>query len=155
VNARLFVDGFERRLGKARTSDDYWDAMRDVSVHFDFPHVRMLMAGTVYEHHKDGANVEHCCVMRIPLFDAGYVNFKFPTESSVRHSIAITSIVDILQRSILSSAKPSMSDRVEQWPVPHPSIAARTIRKAPRPAGEAVPVYAAVATPALDVSRAS
>ena len=155
VNARLFVDGFERRLGAARTSDDYWDAMRDVSVEFQFPHVRMLMAGTVYEHHKDGANVEHCCVMRIPLFDAGYVNFKFPTETSVRHSIAITSIVDIRQRSILSSTKPSVSDRVEQWPVPHPALAARTIRKA-RSTGEAVPVLAAVATPAaLDISRAS
>src|SRR5439155_292191 len=88
VNARLFVDGFERRLGAARTSDDYWDAMRDVSVEFQFPHVRMLMAGTVYEHHKDGANVDHCCVMRIPLFGAGYVNFNFPTASSVGPSIA-------------------------------------------------------------------
>jgi UDP-GlcNAc:undecaprenyl-phosphate/decaprenyl-phosphate GlcNAc-1-phosphate transferase len=129
VNARLFVDGFERRLGEASSSDDYWNVMRDVSMEFGFPHVRMLLAGTVYEYQKEDANVDHCCVMRIPLFDAGYVNFKYPTESSIRHAIAITSIVDILQRSILSSTKPSISDRVEQWPVPHPAVATRPIRK--------------------------
>ena len=115
VNARLFVNGFERRLGESTTSDDYWHVMRDVSMEFGFPHVRMLLAGTVYEYQKEDANIDHCCVMRIPLFDAGYVNFKYPTESSIRHAIAITSIVDILQRSILSSTKPSISDRVEQW----------------------------------------
>jgi len=148
VNARLFVDSFERRLGEATTSDDYWAAMRDVSVEFEFPHVRMMMSGTVYEHQMEGANVDHCCVMRIPLFDAGYVNFKFPTESSIRHAIAITSIVDILQRSILSTAKTTVNDRVEYWPVPHPKVAPRGVRRIRPTTGDTVPAIANV-TPAL------
>src|SRR5204863_8532990 len=32
VNARLFVHALEDRLGEAITSDDYWAAMRDVSI---------------------------------------------------------------------------------------------------------------------------
>ncbi len=121
VHARMFVHSFERRLGEARTSDDYWHAMRDVSVKFGFPHVRMRMAGIVYEHQKDRATAGPCCVMRIPLFDGGYVNFEFPSESSVRHAIAITSIVSILQRSILSSTQRSASDVIEIRELPHPA----------------------------------
>jgi len=146
VNARLFVNALERRLGEATTADDYWSAMRDVSVELGFPHVRMLIMGSVYEHHKEGANVEHCCVMRIPLFDAGYVNFKFPTESSIQHAIAITSIVDILQRSILASDKPAISDRVEYWPVPHPKVARRGVRKVHEPGDVRAPSVVGTAT---------
>jgi hypothetical protein len=138
------VDSFERRLGEARTSDDYWQAMRDVSVKFGFPHVRMRMAGTVYEHEKDRANAGPCCVMRIPLFDGGYVNFEFPSQSSVRHAIAITSIVGILQRSILSSTQQSVSDQMEIRQVPQPATAPAAGRKGVPIGGDRIPAVARV-----------
>jgi hypothetical protein len=147
------VEGFERRLGEARTPDDYWHAMRDVSMEFGFPHVRMRMAGSVYEHEKDRANAGPCCVMRIPLFEGGYVNFEFPSESSVRHAIAITSIVGILQRSILSSAMHSVSDSLEIRPAPQ-AAAARAGRKGRSTGTDGIPAVARV-KPGINAPRPS
>jgi UDP-GlcNAc:undecaprenyl-phosphate GlcNAc-1-phosphate transferase len=154
VHARLFVERFERTLGEARTSDDYWHAMRDVSVKFGFPHVRMRIAGSVYEHQKDRASAGPCCVMRIPLFDGGYVNFEFPSESSVRHAIAITSIVGSLQRSILSSALHSVSDQIEIRPVPHAAAEPRAGRKGRSTGSDGLPAVASV-KPGITVPRPS
>jgi UDP-GlcNAc:undecaprenyl-phosphate GlcNAc-1-phosphate transferase len=99
LNARLFVKSFESKVAKAVTAEDYWDVIRDVGREFGCVHVRMALTGTVYEERDKAREPQPCCTIRIPLADGGYVNFKYPIESSVRHAVAISSIVEILQRS--------------------------------------------------------
>jgi UDP-GlcNAc:undecaprenyl-phosphate GlcNAc-1-phosphate transferase len=102
VSARLFVDGFERKAAAAATPEDYWTIVEEVVSEFGFPHVRMSLEGTIFEHGAADSDLEQCCSVRVPLPDKGYVNFKYPACASVRHAVAITSIVPILQRSMLS-----------------------------------------------------
>src|SRR5204863_6778725 len=97
VNSRLFVDNFERKAAAAATADDYWAIVREVVDEFGFPHVRMSLQGRVFEHGSDHESLGPCCVVRIPFAGSDYVNFHCPARSSVRHSVAITSIVPILQ----------------------------------------------------------
>jgi len=105
VNARLFVDGFERKAAAAATADDYWAIVREAVDEFGFPHVRMSLQGRVFEHGSEHDNFGPCCVVRIPFAGSDYVNFSCPARASVRHSVAITSIVPILQRSIAERSK--------------------------------------------------
>jgi UDP-GlcNAc:undecaprenyl-phosphate/decaprenyl-phosphate GlcNAc-1-phosphate transferase len=123
VNARLFVDKFERKAARAVTRDDYWDIVRDAAEELGFPHVRMSLEGRVFEHHTRGGDVETCCVSRIPLSPSEYVNFKYPSGASVQHAVAMTSIVAILQRSITARAEQERfagTGAVEMPPVPRP-----------------------------------
>lgn len=101
LNARLFAASFERRIAAARSADDHWDIIRDVGREFGCSHVRMAMTGTVYQEQDDAHDVAQCCTIRIPLFDGGYVNFSYPVQPSVRHAMGISSIVGILQRSLV------------------------------------------------------
>jgi UDP-GlcNAc:undecaprenyl-phosphate GlcNAc-1-phosphate transferase len=100
LNARLFVNGFQRKVAAAVTGDDYWEIIREVGREFGCAQVRMALTGTVYEERDKTREPQRCCTIRIPLSDGGYVNFKYPIESSVRHAVAIGSIVEILQRSL-------------------------------------------------------
>ncbi len=100
VNARILVDSFERKAAAAVTAEDYWAIIRDVVTDFGLPHVRMSLHGRVFEQCSVADDLDLCCAMRIPLCDAGYVNFSYPAGASVRHAVAITSIVAILQRSL-------------------------------------------------------
>ena len=104
VNARLFVDTFERKAAAAVTADDYWAIIREAAGEFNFPQVRMSLDGRVFEHCTVDADLDPCSVMRIPLSESGYVNFRYPAGASVRHAVVITSIVAILQRSLASGA---------------------------------------------------
>lgn len=101
LNARLFVNSFERKVATAVTADDYWEIIRDVGREFGCAQVRMALTGTVYEERDKAREPQPCCTIRIPLSDGGYVNFKYPIESSVRHAVAISSIVEILRRSLV------------------------------------------------------
>ena len=100
LNARLFVKSFESKVTKAVTADDYWEIIRDVGREFGCAHVRMALTGIVYEERDNAREPKPCCTIRISLADGGYVNFKYPIESSVRHAVAISSIIEILQRSL-------------------------------------------------------
>jgi UDP-GlcNAc:undecaprenyl-phosphate GlcNAc-1-phosphate transferase len=104
VDARMCLAGFERRMDEAVNSEDYWEAMHDISRDFGFLHIRMSLGNEVYEDQLAHAQPHCFATMRIPLAEHGYVNVRFPSESSVRHAIAITSLVDILQRSLLAKA---------------------------------------------------
>jgi UDP-GlcNAc:undecaprenyl-phosphate GlcNAc-1-phosphate transferase len=110
VNARLIVEGFERKAAAAATADDYWTITRDVSRELGCASVRMTLTGRVFEDRHDTAVNGRCCTIRIPLDDGGYVNFGYPAETSVRHAVAISSIAHILQRSLGSRrVRPDLS----------------------------------------------
>jgi hypothetical protein len=74
----------------------------------------MSLGGRVFEHHTDD-DVELCCAMRIPLSSSDYVNFKYPAGATVRHAVAVTSIVAILQRSV--AARPDVLSPAD-FPIP-------------------------------------
>jgi hypothetical protein len=100
VNDRLLVDSFERKAAAAVSPDDYWSLIREVVNELGLPHVRMSLDGRIFEQCTAAADLDVCCATRIPLSDSGYVNFRYSAGASVRHAVAITSIVAILQRSI-------------------------------------------------------
>ena len=100
VSARVFVSEFERRIAAAVTADDYWETIRDAGREFECAHIRMMVKGSVFDQRDPDRDRQPSCTMRIPLSGDGYVNFKYPAESSVRHAFAISSIVQILQRSL-------------------------------------------------------
>jgi UDP-GlcNAc:undecaprenyl-phosphate GlcNAc-1-phosphate transferase len=121
VNARLFVDTFERKAAAAVTADDYWAIIREAAGEFGFPQVRMSLEGRVFEHCTVDADLDPCSVMRIPLSESGYVNFRYPAGASVRHAVVITSIVAILQRSLArgAAAMPTAASAIpDQRPSP-------------------------------------
>ena len=53
VHARMFVETVERKIEAASTPDEYWSAMRDVNRELGFAHVRMMLAGKVYEDERE------------------------------------------------------------------------------------------------------
>lgn len=104
VKARLFVDAFEKKAAMARTPGDHWEIVQELIAEFEFTHVRMSLAGTIYEIESSNHDPAHCCSIRIPLSNSGYVNFSYPVGASVRHAVAITFIVAILQRYLHANA---------------------------------------------------
>jgi UDP-GlcNAc:undecaprenyl-phosphate GlcNAc-1-phosphate transferase len=111
VSARLFVAEFEKKMCAAVTADDYWQTIREVGREFDCAHIRMALDGVVFEDRDRERERQPCCTMRIPLSENEYVNFKYPADSSVRHAVAISSVVDILQRA-LTARKPGLGPAV-------------------------------------------
>jgi UDP-GlcNAc:undecaprenyl-phosphate GlcNAc-1-phosphate transferase len=109
VNARLLVDTFERKAAAAVTAEEYWAIIRELGSEFGLPHVRMSLEGRIFDHCTETDDLDLHCAMRIPLSDSGYVNFVYPAGASVRHAVAITSIVAILQRSIAERSATALS----------------------------------------------
>ncbi len=115
VHARMFVEGLERRVGAAETRDDYWEAMRAVNRELGFCHVRMMLGGRVYEE-ETGAlpSAAGSSTIRVQLGEIGYVNFQFAGDASVRHALAILSVVNIVQRSVAAKGAAATLDAAEQ-----------------------------------------
>jgi UDP-GlcNAc:undecaprenyl-phosphate GlcNAc-1-phosphate transferase len=115
VHARMFVENVERRIGSATCREEYWHVMRDVNRELGFAHVRMMFAGEVYE---DEANVRPAeagaSTLRIDLRDLGYVNFRFGEGVSVRHAVAILSLVNIFKRCLAARTFDDVIVAVEQ-----------------------------------------
>jgi UDP-GlcNAc:undecaprenyl-phosphate GlcNAc-1-phosphate transferase len=103
LNARLIAANFERKIADARSADDCWDIIRDVGREFGCSHIRMAITGAVYEDDCEVREASECCTIRIALVDGGYVNFRYFVQPSVRHAMGISSIIDILQRSLAAS----------------------------------------------------
>src|SRR5207249_9349684 len=75
--------------------------VRDVSHELGCVHVRMDIGGRIFDEQLLARDRHRCSTIRIPLEDEGYVNFRYPMESSVRYAVALSSIAQILQRSIV------------------------------------------------------
>jgi hypothetical protein len=111
------------RLGRRRSA---------FSAELECAHVRMALRGSVFEDRHRERERQPCCTLRIPLSDDEYVNFKYPAESSMRHAVAISSIVEILQRP-LAAREPD----VERLAVLHAATRRARPMKATRPLGAA------------------
>jgi UDP-GlcNAc:undecaprenyl-phosphate GlcNAc-1-phosphate transferase len=103
LNARLFADTAAMRFRTASTPEDYWHILRDVSRELKCVSVRASLWGGVFQETTDATFKGSCADLRIPL-SAGYVNFRYPAELSVRHGVALSAMVDVLQRTLLAQA---------------------------------------------------
>jgi UDP-GlcNAc:undecaprenyl-phosphate GlcNAc-1-phosphate transferase len=112
LNARLFVKAFERKVASAATPEEYWEIVRDAGREFECAYVRMALTGNVYEERDEARDAQECCTIRIPLHKGEYINFRYPIESSVRHAVAISSIAEILRRSLMLT-KPKFVTRAQ------------------------------------------
>jgi len=122
LNARLVAANFERKIADARTADDCWNVIRDVGREFGCSHIRMAITGAVYQDEVDQPNLGECCTIRIALLDGGYVNFRYLVQPSVRHAVGISSIADILQRSLASTNRGLQPTGL---PAKHPALPQR------------------------------
>lgn len=133
VHARMFVEGLERRITAATTSEHYWEAMRDVNRELGFSHVRMKLGGKVYEDETEARpHARGASTIRVQLGELGYVNFQFPADSSVRHALAILSVANIVQRSLAAKGAAPV-DSIEHL---QPLGASWPQRSAQQPASE-------------------
>jgi hypothetical protein len=100
LHAQLYMTNFDKRLAVATTGDDCWCAIRDAGRDYGFKHVRMHLGGRLFEAQLGDTCPAQSWTMRIPLSDSDYVNLTHERESSVQPMIAITSLAEILQRSL-------------------------------------------------------
>ena len=100
LNAGLILSDFEQKVATAGTTDDYWRAVRHLGREFGCTHVRMSLAGMVYEDSIDAKARNYPCEIRVPLDDESYVTFKYQPGSSTQYTVAISAIGAILQRSM-------------------------------------------------------
>ena len=122
VNARLIVDTFERNLAAATRPEQYWSLLREVGEELGCGHVRLSLAGRVFDDRTHPDSPFHC-TFRVPLEDDGYVNFTVPAEFSVRHAAALSAVAQILQRSSAARpAAPAWAPAVETPSVVSPEV---------------------------------
>jgi UDP-GlcNAc:undecaprenyl-phosphate GlcNAc-1-phosphate transferase len=101
VHARMFVEKVERQVAAATTPDEYWDAMLEVNREVGCSYVRMMLGGQIYEDVADVPPLdEPNTTLRVELGGSGYVNFSLGETSSMRHGLAVLSVVNIFQRSL-------------------------------------------------------
>lgn len=108
LNAHLFADSIADRFRSASTPADYWHIVRDISRELKCVNVRICLWGELFEERIDPAFNGGCADLRVPL-SAGYVNFRYPAAHPVRHAVALSAMVDILQRTILAQAPVHLS----------------------------------------------
>jgi len=80
LNAKLYVDATRQRVAASVHPDDYWHVVRDVSREFGCTHVRLSLAGSVFEERNESVDANRCCAIRVPFANGGYVSFGYPTE---------------------------------------------------------------------------
>jgi UDP-GlcNAc:undecaprenyl-phosphate GlcNAc-1-phosphate transferase len=98
LHTQVYMATFERKLAAAVTAEECWQVIREASRDFGFAHVRMQLAGEHYEERLDDTTPGRSCTMRIPLSDSEHVNLTRDSEVSVRHMVAMISLVHVLQR---------------------------------------------------------
>ena len=140
VHTRMLVESLEQRVAAATTPDQFWEVMRDTTRQLGFGPARMRRGGDEYVDRVDigadgrrrgndaderrGDDARHC-IIRIPLPDAGYVNFSMPAASPIKQALAVTALVDVLQRAPASGLKPW----IEAVPDTVASLSARPFTK--------------------------
>jgi UDP-GlcNAc:undecaprenyl-phosphate GlcNAc-1-phosphate transferase len=100
LNAKLYVDTIRPRIAAAVHPEDYWGVVRDVGREFACTHVRMSLAGSIFEERQEGVVADRCCDVRIPFRNGAYVNFRYPVEFSVSHALALSLVAEIFQESM-------------------------------------------------------
>jgi UDP-GlcNAc:undecaprenyl-phosphate GlcNAc-1-phosphate transferase len=100
LGARLYTKSVEDRCARALTIDQFWNVACDVGREFRCVHVRMSLAGTVYEKHEPGNKGGTCCTIRIPLSAGDYLNLSYPVSQSMRNAVALAAVVEILQGAV-------------------------------------------------------
>lgn len=137
VQMRMAMETLEKRVAAATTLEEYWTAMRESTRELGLEPLRMLMGERAFEGGADnwspavflgdpgaaqrssdagapertGDDARRCAI-RVPLPDSGYVNLGLPAGSTVRQALAVTALVDLLQRSLpLSTAQPAVATR--------------------------------------------
>ncbi len=102
LHTQLYMAHFEKKLAIAKTAEECWRAIRDAGKDYGFTSLQMYLAGTQYEAQLGDTVPQKSWTMRIPLSDSEYVNLTHQRESSVRTMMGITSLAEILQRSLAS-----------------------------------------------------
>ncbi len=102
VHTQVYTASFEKKLAAATTKEDCWRLIREAGRDFGFGQVRMHLGGTSFEDHPDDSGAPECLTFRIPLSGTDYVSFAQHGNFSVKQSVAMTALVDILQRTLAS-----------------------------------------------------
>jgi UDP-GlcNAc:undecaprenyl-phosphate GlcNAc-1-phosphate transferase len=108
LGARLFVKSIEARCARALSVDEFWTVVGDVARELRCSDVRMSVLGSVREAHHDAVRDGSSYTVHIPLSGSDYIDLCYPASSTIRHALAMASIVEVLQGAV------TIPDRVRE-----------------------------------------
>jgi UDP-GlcNAc:undecaprenyl-phosphate GlcNAc-1-phosphate transferase len=100
LHTQLYLKKFEDKLQVAKTGDECWAAIQQAGRDYGFSHLYMYLGGMQYDVQLRDATPERPWTMHIPLSDSEFVNFSHQRESCKHLNLALSSIAEILQRSV-------------------------------------------------------
>jgi hypothetical protein len=100
LHAQLYLKKFENKLALARTEDECWAAIQQAGRDYGFSHLHMNLGGRLYDAQFRDTTGDRCWSMHIPLSNSEYVDLTHQRESCKHLNIALSSIAEILQRSL-------------------------------------------------------
>lgn len=100
LHAQLCLKKLENHLALARTGDECWAAIHEAGREYGFAHLRMYLGGQQYDASLSDTTADKCWTMHVPLSDSEYVDLTHQREPAKHSPIAVTSIAEILQRTL-------------------------------------------------------
>ena len=100
VHAQLYLKKFEDKLTVARTGDECWAAIEQLGRDYECSELTMQLGGRRYGAELRPAARNRCWTMHIPLSNSEYIDLTHPRDSSKHLNIALSSVAEILQRSL-------------------------------------------------------
>lgn len=111
LHAQLCLKKLEEKLALARTCDECWAAIGETGRECGFSQLRMHLGGRHYDMQLVNTTTDRCWTIHVPLSDSEYVNLTHQQESTKHSPIAITSIAEVLQRSLGPHIKEFQTNR--------------------------------------------
>lgn len=102
LHAQLYLKKFEDKLARARTGDDCWIAIQQLGRDYEFSQLHMHLGGRLYNARYRETTHDRSWTMHIPLSSSEYVDLTHQRGSSRHLNIALSSVAEILQRSLAS-----------------------------------------------------
>jgi len=99
VSAQLDLRKFRAALAAAATPPACWEAIREACAKFGFQHVRLCLAGEVYEYTVEDAEAAGWTV-RVPLSNGDYVVLSRPFAST-QLPMVVAPFVDLLGQTLM------------------------------------------------------
>jgi UDP-GlcNAc:undecaprenyl-phosphate/decaprenyl-phosphate GlcNAc-1-phosphate transferase len=102
LHAQLYLKKLEDKLARARTGDDCWTAIQQLGRDYEFSQLHMHLGGRLYNARFRDTTRDRSWTIHIPLSNSEYVELTHQRESSKPLNIALSSVAEILQRSLAS-----------------------------------------------------
>jgi UDP-GlcNAc:undecaprenyl-phosphate/decaprenyl-phosphate GlcNAc-1-phosphate transferase len=111
VSAQLDLRKFRAALAAAGAPADCWEVIREACGKFGFQHVRLCLAGEIFEHSADDSGAPGWTV-RVPLANGDYAVLTRPFASSVLPMV-VAPFVDSLRETLVGKFPETAASEAE------------------------------------------